>query len=287
VSTGLPARATSPWYREGLRFQCLRCGDCCRGAPGYVWVTEAEVAQVANFLGMDRATFQQQFVRLVGDRLSFKEREDGDCVFYRGGCLIYPVRPTQCAIFPFWETNLHSAAHWDELAGECRGVNQGEAHGASDVEMFVRMDRASARRRGGPFPTVTAAALVELQRLYGVLDRELEKVPGECERCGECCRFGEGVPTLYASPVEAALVLWWGGVEPGTVGRACPFLQEGRCRAYPVRPIGCRTHFCRDGHRLEHEAVHERVLGELKAVCRRALLEWRYEPFLALLAETP
>ena len=27
-----------PWYRDGLRFACTRCGACCTGAPGYVWV---------------------------------------------------------------------------------------------------------------------------------------------------------------------------------------------------------------------------------------------------------
>jgi Fe-S-cluster containining protein len=193
------------------------------------------------------------------------------------------VRPTQCAIFPFWETHLHSREDWEHLAGECPGVNRGELHVASEIEMFLRMDRASARRREGPFPGVTAAALVELERLYGLLGRGSEELSGECRRCGECCRFGEGVPTLYATAVEAALVLWWVGEEPGGVGRACPFLEAGSCRVHAVRPIGCRTYFCRDDHRPEHEARHERVLGELKAVCRRALLDWRYEPFLALL----
>jgi len=285
VSARPAGRARRPWYGEGLRFQCTRCGDCCRGAPGYVWVTEAEVERVADFLGMERATFRRQFLRLVGDRLSFKEQEDGDCVFYRGGCLVYPVRPTQCAIFPFWETHLGSREDWDRLAGECPGVNRGEAHAAAEIEMFLRMDRASTMQRDGPFPAGTAAALVELARLYDFINRELEGLPGRCERCGECCRFGEGVPTLYATAVEAALVLWWVGEEPRPTGRACPFLEDGSCRVHPVRPIGCRTHFCRDEHRSAHEALHERVLGELKAVCRRALLEWRYEPFLALLRE--
>ena len=30
-----------PWYRDGLRFECTRCGHCCTGAPGYVWVDAA------------------------------------------------------------------------------------------------------------------------------------------------------------------------------------------------------------------------------------------------------
>ena len=26
-----------PWYRDGLRFQCTQCGNCCTGDPGVVW----------------------------------------------------------------------------------------------------------------------------------------------------------------------------------------------------------------------------------------------------------
>ena len=29
------------WYHLGLRFQCTGCGDCCTGAPGYVWINNA------------------------------------------------------------------------------------------------------------------------------------------------------------------------------------------------------------------------------------------------------
>ena len=33
-----------PWYKDGLGFQCTQCGDCCTGAPGYVWINAAEIA---------------------------------------------------------------------------------------------------------------------------------------------------------------------------------------------------------------------------------------------------
>ena len=29
---------------RGLRFECTQCGDCCTGAPGYVWVNKAEIS---------------------------------------------------------------------------------------------------------------------------------------------------------------------------------------------------------------------------------------------------
>ena len=40
-----------PWYQDGLRFTCTRCGNCCTGAPGYVWVTPAELEALAAHLG--------------------------------------------------------------------------------------------------------------------------------------------------------------------------------------------------------------------------------------------
>ena len=35
--TGLERFAMSdPWYNDGLRFTCTRCGHCCTGEPGFV-----------------------------------------------------------------------------------------------------------------------------------------------------------------------------------------------------------------------------------------------------------
>jgi hypothetical protein len=36
-----------PWYKDGLRFTCTGCGDCCTGAPGYVWVNKEEIEALA------------------------------------------------------------------------------------------------------------------------------------------------------------------------------------------------------------------------------------------------
>ena len=37
------------WYDAGLKFQCTRCGACCTGAPGYVWVNGEEIARLAAY----------------------------------------------------------------------------------------------------------------------------------------------------------------------------------------------------------------------------------------------
>lgn len=129
------------WYRDGLRFTCTQCGNCCSGAPGYVWVTQEERRQIAEFLGIELAELERLYVRRVGVRHSLIENAgaSGDCVFLReqGGkrvCGIYPVRPRQCRTWPFWTSNLRSAEAWGKAARECPGMNHGRHHGFVAVE---------------------------------------------------------------------------------------------------------------------------------------------------------
>jgi Fe-S-cluster containining protein len=118
-----------PWYRDGLSFTCTRCGACCTGTPGYVWVNEAEVVQIAEYRGESADATRVKFVRLVGTALSLVEKPNGDCVFYDrdgNGCTIYPVRPQQCRTWPFWHSNLRTNAAWEETCKVCPGAGRGD-----------------------------------------------------------------------------------------------------------------------------------------------------------------
>jgi Fe-S-cluster containining protein len=115
--------ADAPWYRDGLSFACTRCGHCCTGAPGYVWVDAEEIARIAEFRGESVEAFSLRFVRRVGDRYSLIERPGGDCVFWsaESGCTIYPARPVQCQTWPFWPENLADRASWRRATRTCPG----------------------------------------------------------------------------------------------------------------------------------------------------------------------
>jgi len=54
---GASASDFLPWYRDGLRFECATCGNCCTGSDGFVWVTEEEIAAIAGFLRLDLDSF--------------------------------------------------------------------------------------------------------------------------------------------------------------------------------------------------------------------------------------
>jgi uncharacterized protein len=116
------------WYHQGLRFRCTGCGQCCTGAPGYVWVNKAEIEALAAALGLEPAVFAIKYVRAVGIRYSLIEAADGDCVLLdkqSRRCKVYDVRPRQCRTWPFWESNLRTPQSWEEASQHCAGVNQG------------------------------------------------------------------------------------------------------------------------------------------------------------------
>ena len=119
---------SEPWYQDGLRFTCTRCGKCCTGEPGYVWVNAEEVAAIAEFRGEPVEEVTALYTRLAGRRRTLREQANGDCIFYdrQAGCTIYPVRPRQCRTWPFWESNIATPADWEHTKSVCPGSGQGE-----------------------------------------------------------------------------------------------------------------------------------------------------------------
>src|SRR5258707_2398127 len=98
---------TTPWYKDGLRFTCTQCGNCCTGAPGFVWVNDEELTAIATFLDQPRDQVEAIHTRQAHRGRTLREKLHGDCVFYDregGGCSIYSVRPRQCRTWPFWES---------------------------------------------------------------------------------------------------------------------------------------------------------------------------------------
>ena len=63
----------SPWYSKGLRFECTGCGQCCTGAPGYVWVNDQEIEEIALFLNLSKEEFSRLYLRRVNGELSLLE----------------------------------------------------------------------------------------------------------------------------------------------------------------------------------------------------------------------
>ena len=126
-----------PWYKDGLRFTCSQCGDCCTGAPGHVWVNADEIEALAATVGLDAEAFEDKYVRRVGMRKSLIEFPNGDCVFFDSNtrkCAVYGARPRQCRTWPFWSSNLKTPEDWAHTCKVCPGSGQGQLHTLEQIE---------------------------------------------------------------------------------------------------------------------------------------------------------
>jgi Fe-S-cluster containining protein len=114
-----------------LCFECVPdCGACCtnHGEFAYVYLEGDDLARLAAFCKVDPATFRERYTALDDGEVVLRMDEPA-CPFLDGTrCGVYPVRPTQCRTFPFWEENLHSPEAWQDLASFCPGIGRGERH---------------------------------------------------------------------------------------------------------------------------------------------------------------
>ena len=133
----------APWYAAGLAFECMQCGRCCAGPDeGYVWVTDEEIAAIAETIGVSQSQMRSQYVRKVGNRQTLVEQSGShDCVFlspaadrYDRGCRIYHVRPAQCRTWPFWTANLAGPANWSRAGCRCAGINRGKQFTYDEIQ---------------------------------------------------------------------------------------------------------------------------------------------------------
>ena len=127
---------SEPWYKDGLKFKCTGCGDCCTGSAGYVWVNKEDIAALAKEIGVSVDEFEARFVREVGIRKSLIEYENGDCVFFDNKtrkCGVYAARPRQCRTWPFWDSNIRTPETWTETCKVCPGSGKGKLYQLEEI----------------------------------------------------------------------------------------------------------------------------------------------------------
>jgi len=112
---------------HGLRFECQPgCTECCR-QQGFVYLTEADLVRVAEFLRMTPADFERRFVYRTRNLLRLRVPRQSRCHFLNGsGCSIHPAKPTQCRVFPFWPELVESRREWLKTARYCPGMGKGD-----------------------------------------------------------------------------------------------------------------------------------------------------------------
>jgi uncharacterized protein len=144
-----------PWYAGGLQFTCTQCGNCCTGAPGFVWISREEIILLAEHLKITPEETVEQYCHKVAGKWSLRENRNPahggyDCIFMkeipaeksaasgvaqsRRICSIYPVRPLQCRTWPFWPELLESKEAWNAASRKCPGMGTGKKYSLARIE---------------------------------------------------------------------------------------------------------------------------------------------------------
>jgi hypothetical protein len=121
------------FFDAGLRFACQRCGACCTGAPGTVYVAREEVGSLASFLGLSESELKRRYLYSFRGGYSVREHADGRCFFFDGTCAVYEARPAQCRSYPFWLQNLESERAWQRVRAECPGIGRGPLYSRESI----------------------------------------------------------------------------------------------------------------------------------------------------------
>ncbi len=133
-------KKSDKWYDEGLKFTCVKCGQCCQinGDYAYVYLTQEEAGKIMNSLEIPRKEFMKNYCSRLEGSIILRFR-DKSCPFLEGGrCTIYRVRPVQCRAWPFWEENLDEWTWHEEVATICPGANRGHCFSAREIEKACR-----------------------------------------------------------------------------------------------------------------------------------------------------
>jgi Fe-S-cluster containining protein len=126
------------FFDAGIRFQCQRCGACCTGEPGTIYVARDEIVSLAAHLHLTVEDFIQRYLYPFKDSYSIGEHADGRCFFFDRGCTVYPLRPRQCRTYPFWFSNLRSEDQWRQVRSECPGIGSGRLYNRDEILAVVR-----------------------------------------------------------------------------------------------------------------------------------------------------
>ncbi|MBC7834194.1 MAG: YkgJ family cysteine cluster protein [Phycisphaerales bacterium] len=141
------------WFAESksdadpaLSFGCTLCGNCCSGPPGYVLMTDDELAALAKRLGISTKCFIAEYTVMSEEGRSLKERpsERGlDCIFLdrekipgKAVCGVYEDRPAQCRTWPFWPSVTKSRVTWDRAKRSCPGMDKGKPYTVQQIRIL-------------------------------------------------------------------------------------------------------------------------------------------------------
>ncbi len=109
-----------------MRFQCQPgCVKCCE-ERGFVYLSERDVVRIAEHLHIPQAEFERRYLYRTKNQRRLRKPRNAECPFLSAsGCMIHPIKPTQCSAFPVWPEIIESKKELAKTARWCPGIGKG------------------------------------------------------------------------------------------------------------------------------------------------------------------
>ena len=174
-----------------LRFECTRCGECCRG-PGRARLSAVDVQRLARHLDLSAedfvARYTEQVVFVTPDLTPAPQPElvlskaNEACIFLQGDeCSVHLAKPDGCRLGPFTFGILGSDRNWAHFQRICPGLEQGPAIPWESVQESLedeRRLRATEPRTTEEFAAELGIEPHQLPPLQTILLTETGSLPG-------------------------------------------------------------------------------------------------------------
>ena len=131
---------------SGYRFNCQAgCTKCCQ-TKGFVYLTEKDLVQIAEFLRQSPEDFEKRHVYRTRHLLRLRKPRGSQCHFLvDSGCSIHPVNPVQCRVYPFWPELVEKPAAWRRESRRCPGIGKGRL-----VQIGTALERSAEMKAAYP-----------------------------------------------------------------------------------------------------------------------------------------
>ncbi len=91
-----------------------------------MYLTEEDIVNLAEFLGLTAAAFEKRYVYRTRNLRRLRVPRYAQCEFLKeGGCSVHPAKPLQCAAFPLWPELVGSKREWKKAGKHCPGIGKG------------------------------------------------------------------------------------------------------------------------------------------------------------------
>jgi uncharacterized protein len=106
-------------------FNCVQCGECCKGFGG-TYVSDRDIVRIADYVDCTTEFFVKNYCEKSGSKQVLACGSDGYCIFFerQKQCTIHPVKPYMCRAWPFIRPVLRYPENWNIMAGSCSGMKK-------------------------------------------------------------------------------------------------------------------------------------------------------------------